>query len=61
MIYKPVDKYFKKKNIESKIFFLHLILIWCRQDYGGADRYDVEDDAVEWDIIYNWLEEAVPV
>ena len=61
MIYKRVEKYLKEKNIESKIFFsLHLILIWCRQPTGG--RYcDVGDDEVEWDIIYDWLEEAVPV
>ena len=61
MIYKRVDKYLKESwigNIEN-IFFLQLILIWCRQATGG--RYDVEDDEVEWDIIYDWVEEAVPV
>ena len=62
MIYEPVDKYLKEKKILNQKYFrsLHLILILCRQPTGG--RYcDVGDDEVEWDIIYVWLEEAVPV
>ena len=60
MIYKRVDKYLKEnkywiKNIFFSIWF-DLVPSGLR---GGRD--DVEDDEVEWDIIYDWLEEAVPV
>ena len=38
MIYKRVDKYLKEKKIlNQKYFFLNLILILCRQVYGGAE------------------------
>ena len=62
MIYKRVDKYLKKKiNIESKIFFSYTWFWSGAFSLRGADMMLAEDDEVEWDIIYDWLEEAVPV